>query len=864
MSLQQNRRVSFSDMNKSLTITNGNIGVGTTAPSYTLDINGSIECSGTNNTAWTPNCVFSNNSASGSTGIASFLAPNVPANDSAVTYFGKSLSLGNSGSLIYKYVGSNNASNYIGMTHYGLGGGVFLLNNGNVGINTDTPAYKLDVTETNSNDSMRIKNTNAGGYAATVYETTTRSWYMGAGGTSVGTFADKFYLTGPGSGSQLVITTAGNVGLSTASPASKLHVFENLGTAAGANTGSIILDHDNSGGASSITFRSKVNRGSDYAYIQYQDASTVGGGGEAAKLIIGTQNDADDHIILDPSGSVGIGTGSPGYKLDVAGSGKIGGTHSEIIQQYSTVSFPSGSCTKITGNSAAGGTTLEIVSGHDSTSDRYLLLAKRNTSNYMSIRMDGNVGIGTASPGYTLDVNGTGRFTGKLTITGTGGATGFDTATNDQYADMRVIRNSTGPDKNMFIQYQAGASSSLYLYSNNTETMVLNGTNVGIGVGSPSSKLHVNGNRINIHNSAGINGGQNLFGGVENANARAQIVLSSQYSDLVIASSTANDMHGSTLTFASYNPSNSSDYRKWVINQGNWGARVHMLEFGYNPNNIPNPHTGIDDTYTTMTLDGSNKRLGIGTRSPGYPLHVNGGANANISFAYYAYNGNAYTGAAGGTNSYSIYASSRIAAVEFNAFSDSRIKKDIVDVNDTSALSIIRQIEPKLYTYKDVIGKGTRQVWGFIAQQVRSVLDYSTELIKDFIPNVYELADVTDGNTLILPTKTTDEFSVNGRVRLVVSEERIIETKITSIINSSTFTVEETLPSNKAFVYGMEIDDFHTLNKDAIFTVATAALQEVDRQLQQEKTVTQQQATTIQNLETRIINLEARLTAAGL
>jgi hypothetical protein len=242
-----------------------------------------------------------------------------------------------------------------------------------------------------------------------------------------------------------------------------------------------------------------------------------------------------------------------------------------------------------------------------------------------NIFFSSSMSIGTLnSPGYTLDVNGTGRFNGKLTITGTATATGFNTATNDQYAEMRVIRNSTGPDKNMFIQYQAGASSSLYLYSNNTETMVLNGTNVGIGVASPSSKLHVNGNRINLHNSAGTGGGQNLFGGLENVNHRAQIVLSSQYSDLVIASSTANEMHGSTLTFASYNPSNSSDYRKWVINQGGWGSRFNMLEFGYNPNNIPNPHSGISDTYTTMTLDGTNKRLGINNRSPSYTLDVNG------------------------------------------------------------------------------------------------------------------------------------------------------------------------------------------------------------------------------------------------
>ena len=37
------------------------------------------------------------------------------------------------------------------------------------------------------------------------------------------------------------------------------------------------------------------------------------------------------------------------------------------------------------------------------------------------------------------------------------------------------------------------------------------------------------------------------------------------------------------------------------------------------------------------------------------------------------------------------------------------------------------------------------------------------------------------------------------------------------------------------FVYGQEVNNFNTLQKSYIWTVATAALQEVDRQLQSEK-----------------------------
>jgi len=110
-----------------------------------------------------------------------------------------------------------------------------------------------------------------------------------------------------------------SIGIGTTSPISKLHIVEKIGTSQTANTGTIILDHENSGGASSIIFRSRVNRGSDYGYIQFQDTSSVGGTGETSRLVIGIQNDVTDHILLMPSGNVGINV-TPSFKLDVNGS----------------------------------------------------------------------------------------------------------------------------------------------------------------------------------------------------------------------------------------------------------------------------------------------------------------------------------------------------------------------------------------------------------------------------------------------------------------------------------------------------------------------------------------------------------------
>ncbi|HLP51379.1 MAG TPA: tail fiber domain-containing protein, partial [Chitinophagales bacterium] len=156
---------------------------------------------------------------------------------------------------------------------------------------------------------------------------------------------------------------------------------------------------------------------------------------------------------------------------------------------------------------------------------------------------------------------------------------------------------------------------------------VLNNGNMGIGNAGPASKLHVMG-KLNLHQSGG-GGGENRFEGLEGAttaNGRAQFVMSSAYSDLVIASSQVNDNHGSTLSFVTYNPSNSGDYRKFVINQGNWGNRRYFLDFGYaDAGGRTNPHANINGTDQVMTLDGINKRVGIGgVMSPSFTLDVNG------------------------------------------------------------------------------------------------------------------------------------------------------------------------------------------------------------------------------------------------
>ena len=61
---------------------------------------------------------------------------------------------------------------------------------------------------------------------------------------------------------------------------------------------------------------------------------------------------------------------------------------------------------------------------------------------------------------------------------------------------------------------------------------------------------------------------------------------------------------------------------------------------------------------------------------------------------------------------------------------------------------------------------------------------------------------------------------------------------------------------DKIFVYGQQVQDFVMLQKEAIWTVATSALQEVDRQLQAEK------AKVARCLEARLSALEEKINVA--
>jgi len=238
--------------------------------------------------------------------------------------------------------------------------------------------------------------------------------------------------------------------------------------------------------------------------IQYDDTSTSAGfatnnwqiranaqgsGGGAFLAFVdqgATGNSETGTIVFE------VDAGAPANSLRVSSGGNVGiGTATPVLDVHAnTTDTPA---IRLEQNNSGGFTaqTWDIGANEanffvrDVTSGSRLPFRVRPgaPTSSVDIAASGNVGIGTGSP-----------TTARLVIDGTSGATGLDLSSDDLYADLRVIRNTLNTtDKDLYLQFLAGAGSKLHLFSNNSETMTLTGGQVGIGTTSPTATLSVSG-----------------------------------------------------------------------------------------------------------------------------------------------------------------------------------------------------------------------------------------------------------------------------------------------------------------------------------------------------------------------------------
>jgi hypothetical protein len=250
----------------------------------------------------------------------------------------------------------------------------------------------------------------------------------------------------------------------------------------------------------------------------------------------------------------------------------------------------------------------------------------------------------------------------------------------------------------------------------------------------------------------------------------------------------------------------------------------------------------------------SNGNIGIGTNNPDFRLEVATYTHTALYFSIRYLDITSVGTSTGPLERLCAKFNGGVwATLYFMVSSDSRIKEEIEDINDDNALQSILSIEPKTYKYVDKLERGDKKVYGFIAQQIREVIPEAVSIQTSYIPNIYLVADY-NSNVITLPFQPTKVvIKVDDKIKCYDKDNKEILVEVIEVIDDLTFRIKDIEYSDtKIFVYGTFVDDFHTLNKDYIFTLNVCATQELHRRIEAQNVVIKSQDDRIKDLETKM------------
>ena len=273
-------------------------------------------------------------------------------------------------------------------------------------------------------------------------------------------------------------------------------------------------------------------------------------------------------------------------------------------------------------------------------------------------------------------------------------------------------------------------------------------------------------------------------------------------------------------------------------------------------NSATSSSVSMSDERMRITSTGN---VGIGTNNPGFRLEVTGSTSAGVvsSASYFAQGTGVVNGYTGNFDGVTAKFSGAIWCGSFVGISsDSRIKEDFQDIIDDTALQSILSIEPKTYKYIDKLQRGDKKVYGFIAQQIKEVIPEAITIVNSYIPNIYLVADYIDYVITLSSKPIKVIIKMNDKIKCYDKDNKEILVEVIEVIDDLTFRIKEIeYTDTKIFVYGTFVDDFHTLNKDYIFTLNVCATQELHRRIETQSVLLKPQDDRIKGLETKVATL---------
>lgn len=232
-----------------------------------------------------------------------------------------------------------------------------------------------------------------------------------------------------------------------------------------------------------------------------------------------------------------------------------------------------------------------------------------------------------------------------------------------------------------------------------------------------------------------------------------------------------------------------------------------------------------DITYTLTGSSNSKPTIGIGL---GGAANTKGGLEINsfVDFNGQPFDYFIYTGVGGqfqnfagvGLFAISVHTVGRVMSSGIHIFSDERIKKDIEISNSKEDLETISKIEICDYKYIDIVKGGTEKK--VIAQQVKKHYPLAVNKGTDVIPCFMQQGELKNG---IINLEL--DCVVGDKIKLIFPNG---EEEITAVIEVSDKIIKvDSTKNDKVFVYGKEVNDYQTVDYDALSMLNISATQEL-------------------------------------